>query len=190
MSKNLFITATEARSGKSAISLGIMELLLRNIDKVGFFHPLINLNTAEFEKDNDINLVASHFKLGIQYDKMYAYTTAEANRLLSLGKHEELLEGILHKYKELEKENDFILCEGVEFGGATASFDFDINVEISNNLGCPVLLVSNAYRKPVEDIIQSIKVYNESFVNRGCDVIATVINRISPSDKDEIIDRN
>ena len=42
MSKNLFITSTEESSGKSLIVLGIMEMLLRTIDKVGFFRPIIN----------------------------------------------------------------------------------------------------------------------------------------------------
>ncbi len=37
MSKNLFVTATEARSGKSVIALGIMELLIRNVGRVAFF---------------------------------------------------------------------------------------------------------------------------------------------------------
>ena len=44
MANNLFITATEARSGKSAISLGVMEMLLRKIDRVGFFRPIINVD--------------------------------------------------------------------------------------------------------------------------------------------------
>ena len=188
MSKNLYITATEARSGKSAISLGIMELLLRNIDKVGFFRPFINEASAKAGKDPDITLISSHFNLGIPYEKMYAYTTVEASNLLSQGKNDKLLEGVLNKYKELEADYDFILCEGIEFGGATASFDFDINVEVSNNLGCSVLLVSNAYHKSAEDIIRSIKVYNKSFFNRGCNVIATIINRLNPAFKSEIVD--
>jgi phosphate acetyltransferase len=54
MSKNLFITATEARSGKSVICLGVMELLLRNIERVGFFRPFINVDPATNKKDNDI----------------------------------------------------------------------------------------------------------------------------------------
>lgn len=188
MAKNLYITATEARSGKSAISLGIMELLLRNIDKVGFFRPFINEASAKGGKDPDINLISSHFNLGIPYEKMYAYTTEEASNFLSQGKNDKLLEGVLNKYKELEADYDFILCEGIEFGGATASFDFDINVEVSNNLGSPVLLVSNAYHKSAADIIRSIKVYNKSFVNRGCNVIATIINRLNPAVKSEIVD--
>jgi len=41
MANKLYVTATEPRSGKSAIILGLMELLTRNIKNVAFFSPLI-----------------------------------------------------------------------------------------------------------------------------------------------------
>lgn len=189
MSKNLFITATQARSGKSAICLGIMELLLRNIGKVGFFRPLIDVDPAKGEKDNDLVLFSSYFKLGIPLEKMFAYTITEANNLLGQDRQDELLEGILNAYKEIEKDHDFILCEGIEIEGSTASFEFDINAEISNNLGSPILLVANGRNRTVDETIRSIRVYIKSFMDRGCDVLATVANRIQPEDKDAIIAR-
>jgi phosphate acetyltransferase len=189
MSKNLFVTATEARSGKSAISLGIMELLVRKAGRVGFFRPLIHVEPDERKKDNDIDLFSSYFKLGIPYEKMFAYSVTEANHLMGHGRQDELLEGIFNAYKELEKEHDFILCEGIEIEGSSASFEFDINAEISNNLGCPILLVANAHNKTVEETVQSIKVYNKSFVGKGCEVIATVVNRVNPEDRDIFLSR-
>jgi len=189
MSKNLFVTATEARSGKSAISLGIMELLVRKAGRVGFFRPLIHVEPDEMKKDNDIDLFSSYFKLGIPYEKMFAYSVTEANHLLGHGRQDELLEGIFSAYKELEKEHDFILCEGIEIEGSSASFGFDINAEISSNLGGPILLVANAHNKTVEDTVQSIKVYNKSFVGKGCEVIATVVNRVNPEDREIFLSR-
>ncbi len=189
MSNNLFITATEARSGKSAIALGIMELLIRNVGRVCFFRPLIDVDPEGGKTDNDIALFSSYFKLNIPYEKMYAYTAAEAGNLIGSGRQDELLEGIFNSYRELEKDHDFILCEGIEIVGPSASFEFDINAEISKNLGCPVLLVVNAYQKDVEETVQSANVYNNSFVEEGCDVIATVVNRIRPEDREDIITR-
>lgn len=189
MSKNLFITATETRSGKSAVSLGIMELLLRNLGRVGFFRPLIDVDSAGKKKDNDIHLFASYFNLGIPHEKMFAYTITEANNLLGQGRQDELLEGIFNAYKEIEKDHDFILCEGIEIEGSISSFEFDINAEISNNLGCPILLVANAHNKTVDETIRAIKMYNKSFTEKGCDVIATVVNRINPKNNNEITDR-
>ena len=108
MSNNLYVTAAEGKSGKSAISLGLMELLLRNVGRVGFFRPFINIDPDTKKKDNDINLISSHFNLGIPYEEMYAYTVVEADYLVTLSKQEELLEGIFTKYTDLKKNNDFI----------------------------------------------------------------------------------
>ncbi len=189
MSKNLFITATEARSGKSVICLGVMELLLRNIERVGFFRPFINVDPATNKKDNDINLICSYYNLGIPYEEMYAYTTMEANNLITLGKQEELFDGILNKYKELEQNHDFVLCEGTDFKGSSTAFEFDINAEIANNLGCPVLLVANAHDKSVDETLQSIEMSIDSLSDKGCNVVATLVNRTGAENEKEIINR-
>ncbi len=187
MAKNLFITATEARSGKSAIALGIMELLIRNVGRVGFFRPLIYAAPDGKKIDNDIHLFSTYFKLGIPEEKMFAYTLTEAGNLIGHGRQDELLEGIFNAYREIEKDHDFILCEGIELEGSTASFEFDLNAQITKNLGCPVLLVANAHNKTIDDVVRSIRVYHKSFINEGCNVIATVVNRTLPNDGQKIV---
>lgn len=188
MSNNLFITATEARSGKSAICLGVMELLLRSVDKVAFFRPLINVEPDQKEKDNDIDLIASYYRLGgIPYHEMYAYTTSEASNLITLGKHEELFEGIFNRYKALERNYDFVLCEGTDLEGSTSAFEFDINAEIANNLSCPVLLVANSHDKTVDETLGSIEMSLDSLDEKGCKIVATIINRADPENTREII---
>jgi len=149
MSDNLFVTATEPRSGKSVICLGLMELLLRKVEKVGFFRPIIPDSVGN-EKDNDIDLIASHFKLKTPYKKMYTYTMTQAENMLSQGRQAELIEGIVSSYNEISKDNDFVLCEGIEIKGSSASFEFGINAELSDNLGCPVLLLQMQIIKPLK----------------------------------------
>ncbi len=180
MSKNLYVAGTEPRSGKSAIILGLMELLTRNVKKVLFFRPLVDADHRAGERDNTISLIKSQFNLCTDYEEMYAFTVAEASQLIAMGKTAELHEGILNRYNSLVEKSDFVLCEGIVRGGAAASFDFDLNVEISNNLGCPLVLVAGAKMKPIDELIRSIKVYHESLDERGCDLIATVVNRVDP----------
>jgi phosphate acetyltransferase len=184
MSNNLYITATEARSGKSAVILGVMEILLRKIDRVGFFRPIIS---DVKDQDHDINLVSSHFDLGIPYDKMYGFTGTEAGDLVSSGKQTEMIEEIINKYNQLSDSCDFVLCEGTDFVSSAAAFEFDINAEISKNLSCPVLLVTNAYQKSTDDIVRSVEVALKSLSGKRCHTIATIINRIEPKDGEAII---
>jgi len=167
-----------------------MEMLLRHVENVAFFRPIINVASSGEELiDRDINLIATHFQLGPPYRDMYAYTTAEANDLITLGKSEELIEGVVAKYKALEKDHDFVLCEGTDYTGATSAFEFDINAEISNNLGCPVLLVARAHNKSVEEAVRSIEMSVDSLLEKGCDIIATIVNRFVAGDKKKIISR-
>ncbi len=180
MANKLYVAATEPRSGKSAIILGLMELLTRNIDKVAFFRPLIDVDHGSGERDNTINLIRNQYNLPTEYEEMYGYTVKEANHLLSMGKNAEFLDGIMGKYNQLVNKSDFVLCGGVELEGATASFDFDINADIITNLGCPVVLVAGGKKKSPEDVVRSVKVYHESLETRKCDIVATVVNRVDP----------
>ncbi len=180
MANKLYVAATEPRSGKSAIILGLMELLTRNIDKVAFFRPLIDVDHGRGERDNTINLIRNQYNLSTEYEEMYGYTVKEANQLLSMGKNAEFLDGIMGKYNHLVNKSDFVLCGGVELEGATASFDFDINADIITNLGCPVVLVAGGKKKSPEDVVRSVKVYHESLETRKCDIVATVVNRVDP----------
>lgn len=184
MSGNLYITSTEARSGKSAISLGIMEMLLRKIGSVAFFRPLV---TAIDDRNESIKLISSHFNLKIPYDQMYGFTIEAAGYLISHNREAELIEGIIKKYNKLKENCDFILCEGTDFESSSVAFELDINAEISKNLSCPVLLVANAYRKTADAIVQSVELSHESMIEKGCRVIATIINRTNPKDQQTII---
>jgi phosphate acetyltransferase len=187
MANSLYITATEARSGKSAISLGLMEMLLRKMERVGFFRPIITVDKGPDEKDNDIDLISSFFDLGIPYEKMYGYTATEAGKLFSAGGEGEVLEGIMRKYGQLQEMCDFVLCEGTDFASSTAAFELDINAEISKNLGSTVLLVANAHPRTIDQTLRSIELALDSLNDKGCYTIATIVNRLDPKDGKKMI---
>ncbi len=185
MANTLYITATESKSGKSVIALGMMQLLMRNVRKPAFFRPIINRPATDFAKDHDINLLLTHFGLEIPYEETFAYTIQEARALINSGQHEILLDNILKKYKHLEANYDFVLCEGTDFMGKDAAFEFDLNADIAANLGCPVMVVANAADKGSQEIIASTQATLDLLDEKGLDVIACIVNRASVSDKEE-----
>ena len=184
MANNLYITSTEARSGKSAVSLGLMEMLLRKMSTVGFFRPLV---TTVDDPNESIRLISSHFNLKIPYEEMYGFTVKEAVDLFYQNREAELMEKIIWKFNELKKKCDFILCEGTDFESSTAGFELDVNAEICRNLSCPVLLVAGAYRKTADAIVRSVKLSQESLLDKGCHIIATIVNRVDPKDQHTVI---
>ncbi len=185
MSNNLYITSTEARSGKTTIALGIMEILMTKIDRVGFFRPIIPDSNGA---GDDIRLISSYFNLKIPYEQMYGFRQTEAINLLSLDNEAEFLEGIITKSEQLRRVCDFVLCEGTDFTSFTATFEFDMNAKISKNLSCPVLLVVNAHKRATDDLVRSIEVAFESLTDKGCQSIATIINRTERKDQRAIVE--
>jgi phosphate acetyltransferase len=173
----------EPKSGKSVIALGMMELLSRRIRKIGYFRPVI---PTDQQLDNNIELIRTRYNLSLDYEEMYAYTHDKARNFVADGRTETLLKNILNKYKNLERKCDFILCEGTDFTGVGSAFEFDFNADVANNLGCPILALVNGRNKTPDGVIDAMQVAQESFEEKGCTVLATIINRVDPAIIDAI----
>ncbi|MBU1247402.1 MAG: AAA family ATPase, partial [Proteobacteria bacterium] len=185
MSKSLYITATETASGKSAICLGVMQLLLRHVGKAAFFRPIIAGDGDG--PDHDTNLMLRNFHLDMDESATHAFTLTQARELIGAGKSDQLMETILDKYTELAKKHDFVLCLGTDFQGKDANFEFDLNAEIAANLGSPMLLVVGGKDKQPEDIIQSARLTVDALDEKSVDVEAIVVNRLETGDANVVV---
>ncbi len=176
MANNLFITSAEELSGKSAIILGVMQMVLKEISRVAFFRPIISDQT--FGKvDHDLNLVLKYFNLDLNYEDTYVYTLNEARQLITSGQEEILYENILKKYKNLENQYDFVLCEGSAFKAKDPAFEFDLNANIATNLGAPVLLVASGRDKTTDEICAHTAITIDALEEKGLDIAGCIINR-------------
>lgn len=183
----LYITATGPATGKSAIALGTMQMLTRNMRNVGIFRPIINEPQLD-DQDPDIRLMLEHFKIDMDYQDTFAYTQTEARDIINQGSRNLLLENIIQKFKQIQENRDFVLCIGTDFLGKDPVFEFELNAEIAANLGCPVMLVTSGDRETYKDIADSMQLVMESLQPYSLDVIATIVNRsaLSQTELDEL----
>ena len=186
MAKNLYIAAMEPRSGKSVIALGLMELLSRHVRKVGFFRPVIGSSDLP---DKELHLIRARYHLDHSYEDLYAHTHEEARRMTGEGRYDALLKSIVGKYKELESRCDFVLCEGTDFTRVSSAFEFEFNAHVANNLGCPVLAIVNGKYKSADQVVEAVRVARESFRGQGCTILATIVNRMDPTEVNSIKER-
>jgi len=176
MSKSLFIAALEPSGGKSVVALGIMELLSRRLQNIGFFRPII----PDVKRDNNIQLILKRYNLKPAYEDMYACKHEDARRMVSHGQYDMLLKSILEKYKALESRCDFVLCEGTDYTGVSSAFEFDFNAGVANDLGCPILAVVNGCGKSPEEVIDATRFARDAFESQGCTILAILANRVEP----------
>ncbi len=178
MANNLYITSLAPRSGKSVMSLGIMEMLSRRIRKIGFFRPII----PEGGQDNNIQLILKRYALDLPYEAMYAYSHEKAMELFTRGETDELIKGIVAKYKALESRCNFVLCEGTDYTGVSSAFELDFNAAVANNLGAPILTVVNGRDKSIPEVRDAVRIAEEAFTQQGCVILATIVNRYTGDD--------
>lgn len=187
MYNNLYITATEALVGKSAVVLGMMQLLTRKMHNVAFFRPIIN-EPPKGHKDHSINLILQQFKLDQDYASTYAYTLEEARHLINTGRRNLMLETILQKFRALTSSYEFVLCEGTDFLGKESTFEFELNADIALNMGCLLMLVANGCDKSFEELSESTQLFLSNLYSKNLDVLSLIINQadLSETEKQEI----
>jgi phosphate acetyltransferase len=186
MFKKLYITATEAASEKTPVVLGIMQMLVRRVRKPAFFRPLIVSPEPPEVRDHSINLVLSHFGLQIPYEATYGLTLHDAMEMMNSGRHAAMLDIILQKFKVLDHNYDFILCEGTDFTAHDAAFELELNTEIAVNLGAPVVVICNGLRKAADEIVSSAHLTLDLLSEKNLDVAACIVNRSSIAKEDEL----
>ncbi len=175
MATTLYMTALEARSGKSAIALGLMRLIASRVRKVAFFRPIIS-SADPTVHDHDINLIRTYFQLDTPYEDCFACSLEEARSLINEGATDTLMAKILRHYKTLEAAYDFILCEGTDFLGKDPTFEFDLNTDIAASLGCPVLFVSNGAGRDMDEIQSTILSGFETIRSKGTQAFGAMVN--------------
>lgn len=173
MSKNLYIAAAESEAGKSMVVLGIMDFLSRHIEKIGFFRPIVRSGV----QDNHIRLISSRYNLKFKYDSMYGLTSDEMLEFHQTGDTEGVYSRILDKYKSLEEKCDFILVEGSDFRSYLSTYEFDFNLQVANNLGCPIISIVSGSNKDVSEVSESIQIMHRVLQDEKCIELGTIVNR-------------
>ncbi len=137
MTSSLYISAADARSGKSAVALGLLHQLTRRAGRVGVFRPIVR------DRDDElVELLLRQLDLlargqssqepsgatGVTYAAHNADPVAAMNT-------------ILEAFHEVASTHDTVLVVGSDFADVTATSEFATNARIAANLGAPMVIV-------------------------------------------------
>ena len=184
MPQCIYITGSEAQSGKSVVVLGLVEWLWNQGRTVGFFRPVIG---SENQPDRLIHVILARYGSRFPYVAMYGCTHEKALDLVGGDSQEALFKLILDKYKALEQQCDVIVCVGTDSAGVPLPFELGFNAEIAYNLGCAMIPIVTGRDKTTHQIVDAIRVVIESLEQRRCDVLAVIANRVSSAHVAELI---
>ncbi|GGW63846.1 phosphate acetyltransferase [Winogradskyella epiphytica] len=184
--KAIYIATMEPNSGKSIISLGLMQLLLGKAAKVGYFRPIID-DIKPGEIDNHINTIITYFNLDLKFEDAYAFTRSEVIKMKNEDKEDQIIGRIIDKFKAIEDRYDFVLVEGTSFDGEGHIMEFDTNILIAKNLGVPAIILASGVGKSLDEFVGNLHMAYDSFKDKGVEVLSVIANKVEPQNQALII---
>lgn len=187
MNKAIYIATTESNSGKSIVSLGLMQLLLRKVAKVGYFRPIID-DFESGETDNHIHAVTSYFNLDIKFEDSYGFKRSEVIQKLNEDNDDQIISAIIKKYKAVEKRFDFVIVEGTSFSGQGAMIELDINVLVAKNLGIPAIILASGVGATLDELVGNLQIAYDSFEDKEVEVVSVIANKVAPENAKLVVE--
>ena len=133
MSRSLYVAASEAESGKSAVALGLFDLMSRRVGRAAPFRPVVR---GGDEPDPVVTLLRTRYPVDAPYESCVGVTYDDVH-----SDPDRAMGEIVSRYRALERECDAILVVGTDFTDVGAPTELSFNARLAANLGSPVLAV-------------------------------------------------
>src|SRR4051794_32740134 len=163
MTPGVYVMGCEPATGKSAVALGVRQLLARRVTRLGVFRPVV----AEADQDPLVDLLRSEL---LPYEASCG-VTVEAVRADEAA----ALEEIVARHRALAAQCDGVLAVGTDFAGVNTAGELEFNSRVALNLGLPALLVVSGHGRTAEEVRQAIAVARAAV---DCEVVGVVANRV------------
>jgi phosphate acetyltransferase len=179
LTRSIYVTALEPQSGKSIVSLGLVEMLSARSESVGFLRPIVS---SGHEGDPQLELVRERY--GVEAER--GLSDAEAQSMVAAGSAGEVEKRVVQAYRALADRCEVVVCEGSDFAGSAPGLDFDLNARLANALGSPVLAVVKA--ASASDAAPAVQVARESLEAKGCELFGLIVSRVPREAIEEVSD--
>jgi phosphate acetyltransferase len=181
MSRSLYIASPEALSGKSAVALGLVDLLSRRVGRVGVFRPIVN---AEPQHDSVVELLIAQPGIRQEYQEAAGVTYADWH-----ADQDAALSRIVDRFGELSAEYDAVVVVGSDYTDVTTGNEWASNARIAANLGSPVVLVVHGRERTPAVIAATVELARSELVAWHAHPVAAIANRVDPDAVDDVRER-
>ena len=152
--RSIFIASPEGDSGKSTIALGLIDLLVRQGQRVGVFRPVSRVSaTAAYEarsgheRDHVLEMLIEHDGVDLTYEESVGITYDDVHADLDAA-----MSRIVARYHEIAAKCDAVVVLGTDYTDVSSPTELAFNAKIAANLGAPVIVVVSGRRRNDEDI--------------------------------------
>ncbi|MFD0414393.1 phosphate acetyltransferase [Streptomyces sp. NPDC127108] len=184
MTRSVYVTGIDRGDGRQVVELGVMELLTRQVDRVGVFRPLVHDGP-----DRLFELLRARYRLAQDPASVYGMDYHEASALQAEKGTDELVSQLVDRFHAVARAYDVVLVLGTDFAATQLPDELALNARLANEFGASVLPVVGGKDQTAESVRAETHNAYRAYDSLGCDVLAMVTNRVAPADRAEIHER-
>lgn len=170
------MTGVGRGDGRQVVELGVMELLTRQVDRVGLYRPLVH-DTP----DRIFELLRGRYRLTQDPGTVFGLGYEEAAALQAEQGQGALTARLVEGYLRVAAEYDTVLILGSDFAGTNLPAELGVNARLANECGASVLPVIGGLGQHADSVAAEVRNALHAYRNLGCDVIAVIANRVDPA---------
>jgi phosphate acetyltransferase len=180
VARSVYVAGLGPSVGKSTVALGLVELLSRQVARIGVFRPLL----PGPGDDPLLSLLTERYPVMAGYADSFGVTAAEAGTLVADGKWEELIGRIVERYREVERRCASVVVIGSDFhagpasGGDEMPRELAFNARLATEFGSVVIPVVSGEGRTEESLGSAARSAYHSLVDLDATVLAVIANRV------------
>ncbi|WP_076259549.1 phosphate acetyltransferase [Intrasporangium flavum] len=183
MSRSVYLASPEGLTGKSAVALGLLDALVREVGSVGIFRPLTTLGGTgpDDEVDTVVEMLVAQPGTDQTYEETLGVTYAQAH-----DDPDEALHAIVERFGRLASRFQVMLVLGSDYTDVSTGTELSFNARVAANLGSAVVLVVHGRdRSPEQVRVAADGALAELRANHA-EPVAVIANRVEPDDVDAV----
>jgi phosphate acetyltransferase len=181
VTRSVYVTGIDRGDGRQVVELGVMELLTRQVDRVGVFRPLVH-----DDPDRLFELLRARYRLSQDPATVYGMDYHEASALQAEQGTDELVSTLVERFHLVARDYDVVLVLGTDFADTQFPDELALNARLANEFGASVIPVVGGRKQTSESVLAETRNAYRAYDGLGCDVLAMVTNRVAREDREEI----
>ena len=181
MSRSVYVASPEGLTGKSAVALGLLDALTREVGSVGVFRPLTTAGSSSDDIDLIVDLLINQPGISQSYDEAIGVTYEAARE-----DADEALHVIVERFGQLTDRFDVIMVVGSDYTDVATGTELSFNAKIAANLGSPVVLVVHGRERSPEQIRAAAASAIAELRANHAQTVAVIANRVDHEAADAI----
>ncbi|MER6609150.1 phosphate acetyltransferase [Streptomyces sp. NPDC000927] len=184
MARSVYVTGIDRGDGRQVVDLGVMELLTRQVDRVGVFRPLVHDGP-----DRLFELLRARYRLLQEPASVYGLDYEEASALQAEKGTDELVSRLVERFHQVAQAYEVVLVLGTDFADTQLPDELALNARLANEFGASVIAVVGGRGQNAQSVRAEARNAYRAYAGLGCDVVSVIVNRVAAGDRDALAER-